>query len=115
MYYTVFYIVVQLGVAALRHPSSAEGEASRNALVILVSGRIAWHMTTTRGFPVTQEAPRIISGTVCSTRPCNQRNQRSERLMAEMMAFSELVTMEVSMPTPHTMLVLSSSPIWHST
>ncbi len=35
--------------------------------------------------------------------------------MAEMMAFSELVTMEVSMPTPHTMLVLSSSPIWHST
>ena len=52
---------------------------------------------------------------VCSTRPCNQRNQRSERLMAEMMAFSELVTMEVSMPTPHTMLVLSSSPIWHST
>ena len=114
MYYTVFYIVVQLGVAALRHPSSAEGEASRNALVILVSGRIAWHMTTTRGFPVTQEAPRIICGTVCSA-PCNQRNQRSERLMAEMMAFSELVTMEVSMPTPHTMLVLSSSPIWHST
>ena len=52
---------------------------------------------------------------VCSTRPCNQRNQRSERLMAEMMAFSELVTIEVSMPTPHTMLVLSSSPIWHST
>jgi len=51
---------------------------------------------------------------VCSTRPCNQRNQRSERLMAEMMAFSELVTIEVSMPTPHTMLVLSSSPIWHS-
>ena len=46
---------------------------------------------------------------------CNQRNQRSERLMAEMMAFSELVTIEVSMPTPHTMLVLSSSPIWHST
>ena len=41
--------------------------------------------------------------------------QRSERLMAEMMAFSELVTIEVSMPTPHTMLVLSSSPIWHST
>lgn len=114
MYYTVFYIVVQLGVASLRHPSSAEGEASRNALVILVSGRIAWHMTTTRGFPVTQEAPRIICGTVCSA-PRNQRNQRSERLMAEMMAFSELVTIEVSMPTPHTMLVLSSSPIWHST
>lgn len=42
-------------------------------------------------------------------------NQRSERLMAEIMAFSELVTMDVSMPTPHTMLVLSSSPIWHST
>ena len=37
-------------------------EASWNALVALVSGRIAWHMTTTRGFPVTQEAPRIISG-----------------------------------------------------
>ena len=41
--------------------------------------------------------------------------QRSERLMAEMMAFSELVTMEVSMPTPHTICVSSSSPIWHST
>ena len=41
--------------------------------------------------------------------------QRSERLMAEMMAFNELVTMEVSMPTPHTICVSSSSPIWHST
>ena len=73
------------------------------------------HMTTTRGFPVTLGSPSNHIRRVCSTRPCNQCNQRSERLMAEMMAFSELVTMEVSMPTPHTMLVLSSSPIWHST
>ena len=34
--------------------------------------------------------------------PKTRGNQRSERLMAEIMAFSELVTMDVSMPTPHT-------------
>lgn len=114
MYYTVFYIVVPTWCGVIATPFIRGKEASRNALVALVSGRIAWHTATTRGFPVTQEAPRIICGTVCSA-PRNQCNQRSERLMAEMMAFSELVTIEVSMPTPHTMLVLSSSPIWHST
>ena len=63
------------------------------------------------GLPGYPGSPSNHIRRVCSA----PRNQRSERLMAEMMAFSELVTMEVSMPTPHTMLVLSSSPIWHST
>ena len=41
--------------------------------------------------------------------------QRIERLMAEMMAFSELVIIEESMPTPQITVVSASSPISHST
>lgn len=43
------------------------------------------------------------------------RAQRSERLMAEMMAFSALVVMEESMPTPQMIWDSASSPTWHST
>ena len=42
-------------------------------------------------------------------------NQRSERLMAEMMAFSALVVMDESMPTPQMIWASASSPTWHST
>lgn len=41
--------------------------------------------------------------------------QRSERLMAEIIAFSELVMIEESMPTPQMIWLSPSSPIWHST
>ena len=41
--------------------------------------------------------------------------QRIDRLMAEMMAFSELVIIEESMPTPQITVVSASSPISHST
>ena len=40
---------------------------------------------------------------------------RIDRLMAEMMAFSELVIIEESMPTPQITVVSASSPISHST
>lgn len=51
MYYTVFYIVVQLGVATLRHPSSTEGKRHGTRQPHLWSGRIAWRIANDKGPP----------------------------------------------------------------
>lgn len=40
--------------------------------------------------------------------------QRIERLIAEMIAFRELVVIDESMPTPQMICALASPPIWHS-
>lgn len=57
--------------------------------------------------------PRMIR--TAPSRPGRERTQRSERLTAEMMAFSELVEIEESMPTPQMIRASGASPIWHST
>lgn len=94
------------GTRGTEEPDATQGTDAR-------SGSGIWPDPKRLRQGAVRTTPRMIR--TAPSRPGRERTQRSERLTAEMMAFSELVEIEESMPTPQMIRASGASPIWHST